>query len=224
MFSIDQNNKFKEILLEINGIIEDDRLAPGDRLPSERELSERLRAGRSSVREALRALELLGIITTKRGEGTFLQHHSSHQLVEVLAFYILRDNKSKQDLVEMRGLLEMNAAHLAAIRMTTEHSDKLTRILERMAQKIAKEQLPTEEDLDFHREIVRAGDNALLLRMWHPIVQYSKEVRESSLKRPGRPLAALNEHRTIAKALITRDARAAADAMRIHLENGDYFR
>lgn len=224
MLLSDQNNKFKQILLDINRIIENDRLSPGDRLPSERELSERLKAGRSSVREALRALELLGIITTRRGEGTFLQDHTSHQLVEVLAFYILRDSKSKRDLVEMRGLLEVDAAHLAAKRITVEHTGILEQILAQMEQKIEKGVLPGEEDHDFHQEIVRASGNYLLLRMWHPIVQYSREVRESSLNRPGRPKQALQEHYAILEALKTGDPVHAANAMRLHLEHGDYFR
>lgn len=217
-------NKFKEILLEINRIIEKDRLRAGDRLPSERELSERLQCGRSTVREALRALELLGIITTKRGEGTFLQHHTSHQLVDVLAFYILRDVKSKQDLVEMRGLMEVNAAHLAAKRITAADVDRLQHILLKMEQKIKADELPGQEDHDFHHQIVRASGNELLLRMWYPIVLYSREVRESSLKRPGRPLEALEEHLTILQALQSGHPEQAAGAMRLHLEHGDYFR
>lgn len=217
-------NKFKEILLEINRIIEHDRLSAGDRLPSERELSERLQSGRSSVREALRALELLGIITTRRGEGTFLQHHTSHQLVDVLTFYILRDVKSRQDLVEMRGLMEVNAAHLSAKRMTTADADRLQHTLVKMEQKIRAGELPSQEDHDFHHQIVRASGNTLLLRMWYPIVLYSREVRESSLNRPGRPLEALEEHRVILQALQSGDPDQAANAMRLHLEHGDYFR
>ena len=65
---------YEGILMQLNEIIAEENLRPGDKLPSERELSERLSVGRSSVREALRALELLGLIETRRGEGTFLKH------------------------------------------------------------------------------------------------------------------------------------------------------
>ena len=81
------SNKTKlylEIVDKIRQMIVRDGLLPGDKLPSERELSERLQVGRSSVREALRALELLGLIETRRGEGTFLRDVRNHQLVEIL--------------------------------------------------------------------------------------------------------------------------------------------
>ena len=71
-------------------------LPVGGKLPSERELAERLQVGRSTVREALRSLELLGIIETRRGEGTFLSDFRKHQLVELLSTFILQDAKSKR--------------------------------------------------------------------------------------------------------------------------------
>lgn len=70
------------IVKQLRAMIEHDGLKPGDRLPSERELSERLGVGRSSVREALRALELLGLIETRRGEGTFMRDFRGNQLVQ----------------------------------------------------------------------------------------------------------------------------------------------
>ncbi|HBI03599.1 MAG TPA: transcriptional regulator, partial [Paenibacillaceae bacterium] len=80
----EQRKVYQEILLEINNLIKEDGLKPGDRLPSERELAERLRVGRSSVREALRALELLGLITTRRGEGTFIQSYRQNKLIDII--------------------------------------------------------------------------------------------------------------------------------------------
>src|SRR5690606_16556260 len=89
-----------------------DGLLPGDKLPSERELSERLQVGRSSVREALRALELLGLIETRRGEGTFLRDVRNHQLVEILGGFILQDEHIKKDLLETKQLIEKDAIRL----------------------------------------------------------------------------------------------------------------
>ena len=96
------------IILELNRIVEEDNLRPGDKLPSERELSDRLKVGRSSVREALRALELLGLITTRRGEGTFIENYRHNKLFDILGYYLLRDRKSSKDLVEMRIILELD--------------------------------------------------------------------------------------------------------------------
>ncbi|MED4052522.1 FadR/GntR family transcriptional regulator, partial [Priestia megaterium] len=76
---------YLEIVKKIRSIMEEDGLVAGDRLPSERELSSRLNVGRSSVREALRALELVGLIETRRGEGTFIRNFYDNGLVQLIA-------------------------------------------------------------------------------------------------------------------------------------------
>ena len=78
-------------------------------MPSERELAEQLQVGRSTIREALRSLELLGLIETRRGEGTFLSDYRKHQLVEVLSTFILQDIKTYEDVNETRQTLEKEA-------------------------------------------------------------------------------------------------------------------
>ncbi|WP_212774334.1 FadR/GntR family transcriptional regulator [Polycladomyces abyssicola] len=211
------SDKFQAILHGINHLIEEDRLKPGDRLPSERELAERLGAGRSSVREVLRALELLGLITTRRGEGRFLNRHDAHYLVDILAFYILRDERSQEDLLEMRLLLEMDAARLAAERVTAEEIAQMSDILEKMKEKIRQNQLPVAEDFAFHRQIISAAKNRLLSRVWYPILHFSQCVRLNASSWPGRPLQALAEHREVLAAIASHDPERAAEAMKHHL-------
>lgn len=99
--SSQERKVYEGILLQIHEIVQERNLRPGDKLPSERELSEQLGAGRSSVREALRALELLGLIETRRGEGTFLKSYRHNRLIDILGFFILRDAKTKKDLIEI---------------------------------------------------------------------------------------------------------------------------
>ncbi|WP_412103419.1 FadR/GntR family transcriptional regulator [Rossellomorea aquimaris] len=90
-------------------MISKDGLGPGDKIPSERELSERLNVGRSSVREALRALELLGLIETRRGEGTFLKDFRNHNLIDLLGMFILQDDKALQDIKCTKTMIEKEA-------------------------------------------------------------------------------------------------------------------
>ncbi|PTX63235.1 GntR family transcriptional regulator [Melghirimyces profundicolus] len=218
------STKFQSILLRIQEVIEEEGLKPGDRMPSERELVSRLEVGRSTVREALRALELLGIITTRRGQGTFLQPHRAHRLVDLLAFYILRDQPSKDNLLEMRGLLERGAARLAALRADREDMDELERIWKKMEKQVLEGNVPVEEDYEFHRRLVRASQNHLLLRVWYPVIQYGQTVRTSSLKRSGRPAEALREHREILDAIRDRDPREAERRLEAHLTAAGFFR
>ncbi|TDB51028.1 FadR family transcriptional regulator [Bacillus sp. CBEL-1] len=102
----ERSKVYVEILKQIRQLMQSNQLQTGDKIPSERELAERLNAGRSSVREALRALELLGLIETRRGEGTFIKEVGDHQLIDILATFLLHDSKPKEDLIETKYMLE----------------------------------------------------------------------------------------------------------------------
>ena len=210
---------YQEILLEINRIIKEDGIKPGDKLPSERELSDRLQVGRSSVREALRALELLGLITTRRGEGTFLQHYRHNKLIDLIGVYVLKDFKARNDVIEMRTILELDAVRLACRRGSERHFREMDRIIQMAEQAIAEGRIPTEEDYLFHRTICRSSRNSVLHRIWVPLVEYSKTVRENSLAREGRAEEALEEHRAILAAIRAGDENLAVMRMALHLEN-----
>jgi len=97
------------VVYQLKEMIQRDRLTTGDRLPSERELSERLGVGRSSVREAFRALELLGLIETRHGEGTFLRDFRDHRLVELLGMFILQNGQAEHDVIEMKEWIEFSS-------------------------------------------------------------------------------------------------------------------
>lgn len=220
MLNSSQHRKVYEgILLQIHQIVSDNNLRPGDKLPSERELTELLGVGRSSVREALRALELLGLIETRRGEGTFLRHYRHNRLIDVLGFFILRDAKTKKDLVEMRKILELEAVRLACRRATTKHFEEMERILAASWERIENDELPTEEDYLFHRVICRSSRNSVLHRIWAPLIEYSDSVRSNSLAREGRARSALIEHEQIMLAIREGDESTAVERMRMHLEN-----
>ncbi len=214
---------YQEILLKINDIIREDQLADGDRLPSERELAERLKVGRSSVREALRALELLGLISTKRGEGTFIQDHSSHRLVEILSFFVLRNNRSKQDLLETRKIIELDAVRLATERIDIEAINQLENIIELSEEKLKHGSVPIKEDYLFHQTIALSTGNDLLFRIWKPIIDFGRTVLEESLERDGRPEISIAEHRKILTALKNRDVEEAVEQMKHHLEKSVFY-
>ncbi|RNB70069.1 FadR/GntR family transcriptional regulator [Brevibacillus panacihumi] len=217
--SSQERKVYEEILLHIHQIVQERNLRVGDKLPSERELSELLGAGRSSVREALRALELLGLIETRRGEGTFLKHYRHNRLIDILGFFILQDGKSKKDLIEMRRMLELDAVRLACRRATDKHFEEMERILAAAEERVERGEVPAEEDYQFHRVICRSSRNSILHRIWAPLVEYSNSVRVESLSREGRAKAALQEHREIMAAIRAGDVQVAVEKMRHHLEN-----
>ncbi|WAA10165.1 FadR/GntR family transcriptional regulator [Fervidibacillus albus] len=145
-----QTKVYLEIVKQIKNIIDEHQLSPGGKLPSERELAEQLQAGRSSVREALRALELLGLIETRRGEGTFIADFRNHRLVEILSGFILNNDQAKKDVSETKRMLERSAIHL------------LIDQKKRMDPLVFK-------DMDEHtyfQTMIEKTDNFLLLKIW----------------------------------------------------------
>jgi GntR family transcriptional repressor for pyruvate dehydrogenase complex len=148
---------YLEVVKHLREMITIDRLKTGDKIPSERELSERLNFGRSSVREALRALELLGLIETRRGEGTFIRDFHSHQLVELLSPFILQDEKAKRDICETKNYIEMDCLRLALHRID---SQKIVNLKDWV-----KKTDSINDDAFFYR-IIENSDNHLFLRIW----------------------------------------------------------
>ncbi|WP_017726601.1 FadR/GntR family transcriptional regulator [Halalkalibacterium ligniniphilum] len=213
---------FLEIIKKINQMIHQDKLSSGDKLPSERELSERLQVGRSSVREALRALELLDLIETRRGEGTFIKPANSYRLVNIILSFLLKDEEDRQDLSETRRIVEIEALRLACDRVTEEQLHRLEQLIEQSKEEWRQGDFPVEEDYLFHQTIVESCHNRLLLNLWISLVEYNKVAIKQSLERKGRPTASIQEHFEIYEALKKRDQRAAVSAMEAHLKNSRF--
>lgn len=154
--SQNESKVYIEIVKQLRMLISKERLKPGDKLPSERELSERLIVGRSSVREALRALELLGLIETRRGEGTFIRDFRGNQLVQLLSTFILQDEKAINDVIETKYCIEMDCLKLAIKRSNETAVPELRETL--------KKQPNNDEAFFFH--IAQLADNHLLMRVW----------------------------------------------------------
>ncbi|WP_449537230.1 FadR/GntR family transcriptional regulator [Ferdinandcohnia sp. Marseille-Q9671] len=159
---------FIEIVNQIRSIIHDDGLSAGDKIPSERELSDRLKVGRSSVREALRSLELLGLIETRRGEGTFLKDFGNHQLINLIGTFIIQGDKTKDDLLETKTMIEKSCIELVCSRKDVNLFDELS-------PKLLEVENPKEFLLQM---IVEATGNRLVLRIWLVVYEYVKFVYE----------------------------------------------
>lgn len=119
-----ENKKGLQTILEgINKIIEDQNIGIGEKIPSERYLKERLNVSRQSVREALRALELIGVIYVKRGEGTYLADIDSHQLYTLIAKYLLRTDRQYEELIELMHMIDYYYEHKSNGTETVDNSN-----------------------------------------------------------------------------------------------------
>lgn len=209
---------YEEIVRRVKAMIAEGRLKGGDRLPPERDLAEKFVVSRTSVREALRALESLGLVEIRAGEGTFVRQVSIEALVEPLALLMLSEREATAELFEARRLLEPSLAALAAARATPEEVQEMERILEAQAQEIAAGRTGLAQDAQFHAAIGVAAHNRAITRIAHAVMDLLAQSREDSLNTPGRPTRSHEDHRRVLAAVRARDADGARRAMLEHLE------
>ncbi|PFG14213.1 FadR/GntR family transcriptional regulator [Bacillus sp. es.036] len=202
-----QGKVYQNILQKIKAIIYNDGLQTGDKLPSERELSDRLNAGRSSIREALRSMEMLGLIETRRGEGTFIANARDHRLVEVIASFILKDTKSKEDLLETRKLIEKDILRVACERISDEYIDRLRTMMEHKDNSSDRDIFSTEFDTAFFRVIVSSTHNHLLMRLWAELADYHQTIWNQLTFRP------THYYEAMIHALVSRNQEAAINLL-----------
>ena len=208
---------YEEIVRQVKAMIAEGRLKGGDRLPPERDLADKFVVSRTSVREALRALESLGLVEIRPGEGTFVRQVSIDSLIEPLALLMVSQREAIGELFEARRLLEPSLAALAATRATPEEIHEMERILEAQAAEIAAGRTGLAQDAQFHAAIGVAAHNRAITRIAHAVMDLLRQSREESLNRPGRPDRSHNDHRRLLAAIRSRDEAAAHQAMVDHL-------
>lgn len=201
-------------LLEIftSGSIE-----PGTRLPPERQLASTLGVGRSAVREALAALEILGIVDVRPGSGTYLRGSASELLPQTLSWGLMLGEPRTVELIEVRGALEIYAARLAASRISDEALERLGNHVDEMRASLDDLKAFVEADLQFHLELAQSIDNTVLLDLLQSIRSLLRVWVDRAVQDPEQALLAIQEHAAVHAAIATRDPDAAASAMAIHM-------
>jgi len=213
---IQRNRLYQGIVEQIQGLLERGELKPGDQLPPERALAEQFQVSRASVREALRWLELLGMVETRAGGGTFVHRTAPDEVARPLSSLIRRGH-TLQDVIEVRGLIEPELASLAAQRIREDELGELRQIIEVQERKVAAGEPYAEEDTRFHELIGHASRNELMVTMLGVIWDVLRSSREQWLQSNARASASLDAHRRIIAALAAHDPTAARAASTEHI-------
>ena len=207
---------YEEVVERLRELIDVQGLEPGDRLMSERELAERLGVSRTSVRQALTALEVMGLVRIRHGGGVFLARRPS-DVVPTLAHELLDRYERLPAVIEVREAIETQTSRLAARRREEQDLIAMRSAVEEMEAAIESGGEPADADAAFHAAIVRAARNPLLARLWQDLAEPIDQTRRASLARPGRPRRSLAAHRAILEAIEHQDEEGAATSMREHL-------
>ena len=192
-------------------------LERGARLPPERQIAERLSVGRSVVREALAVLDVLGVVTTRHGSGTYVHSTSSSLLSGAIEWGLVLQQPRTLDLIELRQDLEIASARHAAERAAPSDLEDLARCLGRMRAALDDPAEFVDADVEFHLLTANAGRNSVIVELLASVrsllrVWVSRAVaEESSLS------GTLHEHERVFDAIAQRDPEGAALAMTEHM-------
>ena len=218
-FEVVRRNKvYEEVAKQIEHLILE-KLQPGDKLPSERELAEMLQVSRSSIRDAIRSLELTGLVEPRQGAGTIIRELSAQSLVNPFANALKRRQELVSELLDFRKMLEPPLAARAATHASSDEISEMDEILQRQEVTLSHGEASIAEDAEFHYSIALASGNSVVLKVLDILMDLLRETRERSLQLKGRPQRSLAGHRRILAAIKRHDAEAAKDAMRRHIED-----
>lgn len=207
------------IIRQIRNLLGAGVLKPGDRLPAERVLAERFRVGRGYVRQAIRRLEMYGMLRTIPQSGTVVVSPGIRALEGVIANLLSLEKEDLPSIMEARAILEIQAAKLAALRASEEEIEELAQIHEAFCTQTQQGASGLDEDLRFHLKIAECARNAVLrslINLLTPDIVTVAKSRETP--QDGRFAVALREHEAVLAGIRTRDPDRAAAAMEEHIQ------
>ncbi len=211
---------YETIVAQLGQLIQAGKLRPGERLPPERELAARLQVSRASVREALRSLELQGLLSSRQGSGTFIAAVSQEELLRAFA-HLAEEDQTLRDIFELRFLLEPPIAALAARRATPQDIARLEATLKEQERQVQQGQSGVEADVAFHAVLAEVTHNEALLRLGAALMEVLAPSRDTHLQTPERSRLSLLSHRRLLEAIQAGSATQARKAMEEHVVHVD---
>lgn len=220
MYSPIQSSKvFEKIAEQIEKRILSGELRSGDRLPTERELSEQFQASRTAVREAMKTLAQRGLVDMRPGRGTIVIDGTSQAMRNSLGLMMMvGQSGDSTNLVEVREIIEPGIAALAAIRATEEEIMAMREAVRVMDANLNEADAFIAADNDFHRALAKGTQNVLVLTLVDSIVDLLSEQRKQIFSLGGAPERGQIHHKRILDSVVRHDAEAAREAMRAHLQ------
>lgn len=213
---IEHSPLYEVVATRLREFIDAEKLQPGDRLLPERDLAERLGVSRTSVRQALTALRVMGLVEVRPGAGAYLRRPPA-DLVPSLAAEVANAELDHPMIWEVREAVEVQAARLAARRREDSDLVAMHDALAAMSQSIADGGEGIDGDRLFHRALVNAAHNDLLTRLFDDLGDVIDRTSQVSLTLPGRAPRSLRAHQEILEAVESRGEERAVEAMRRHI-------
>lgn len=226
MFNSIPNKKvYEEVIEQIQKNIIDGKLKKGDRLPSERELSELMNISRTSIREALRVLESMGVVESIHGEGNFICSNTEKSLLQPLSMMFKLNNGKYQDIFELRKVLEVENVKLATLRATDMDCRELVTIIEKMEEEsngLNRNEILADLDKKFHNKVASMSKNCLIESLFNTssmlFERFIEDARLEIIQKDMADKFLLSQHHAICNGIITKNEKEAIKAMESHMK------
>jgi GntR family transcriptional repressor for pyruvate dehydrogenase complex len=192
------------------------------KLPPERVLAEELGVSRTSLREALRALESMGYIYSVTGGGNYVNSVSTEHVLSPLSAMVAQDKQLAFDIIEVRQYLEVHMAARAAKNATKQQLSQIYGAILNMQSQVENGGNGIEGDNQFHLEIARASQNKAFAIIVELLAELLSESRKATLNIPGQPAKSIEDHLAIFEAIRSGDAERAAKEMSEHLIKAEH--
>lgn len=212
---------YDQVIEKIKDKIKYGEIKKGDKLPTEREMAESLEVSRASVREAMRALEVIGLIESRHGAGNYIRTNFNNSLLEPLSIMFMLQESSPKEMYDLRETLELQCSKLAAKNIDDGELKILTELLDKMYVASSEEE-SVELDIKFHQLIAKASRNVLLINVFNVISQlvdeFIRNARMQIFHEGNTKESLLWIHENLLRNLKKRDESLAYNAMQEHFD------
>lgn len=223
---IQKKNLYEEIVDQIIIYINNEKLEPGDKLPSEDKLAAKFKVSKTAVREALSILASKGIIKKRPGVGSIIQVVNGSTFVEGVTTQLIFNQQSLREILEFRRVIEVEAAGLTAERATKEQAAKIQAAHLELINKNKSGEIGIQEDFDFHYQIIVSSNNSIFLTVFDAIspkiLEAIKISKNQSVMLSQQYITDTHEeHERILNAILSGDANKARMEMSAHLQKNE---
>ena len=209
----------EQVAKKLLELIRTRNLKPGNMLPTERELAAMMQVSRPSVREAIRGLQILGVLKVRQGYGIYVSPLDAADLLGPLQFLLTLNAENIDALYEIRALVDTGIAKLAAERISTPDLLRLKQLIVVQRDLLFDPLSFRASDLKFHTIIMEATGNPFMVRTANSLYLLGMEYRRIASETPGVLRQSIEDHEVIVAAIEKRDGEAAAKAVERHLRN-----
>ena len=201
---LDKSSVVRLVLDRIKEALIKREIKPGEFLPSEDELARNLGVGKSSIREAIKMLQAMGVTEIRRGQGTMVREEPGEDLFDPLIFQLILENADISDLIDLRMMFEPAYTMMSMIRATDEDIERIRASIDHFESRIESGTQTADDDIGFHEAILAATHNPFVIRIGETILQLFKASIMRSMKEI--PKTALEDHREIYKYFVAKDS------------------